>query len=386
MPNIKKFYFQAVDNDNRRISGSIFAESEEIAREKLKKQGLALFGIEEFDEAKSSTKEGLLSFEFEGTNPDKKHVHGKIEAINSYEAYKKLRKEYAFEITSIVDSSLDFEEKSKIIANGISEEFLQLYKEDSFTFKKDENKQKKKVEVVEMSEKDKKELEFYSQEIGIMSREIRALLERSGDYLKREEKRSILKRLGLIERLRQSNAVDHLKNLTNKLIDQISDDKIFMEEKMASEEENQIMDRLRGEFQEYSKSKKKNLASKAMEINLAFNINPRKLALNIYRTRPLVQFGFILYWAVVSIFLLMTVLWVKNGIQLIFFQENITESLYIFKSLLLWLITAISLVNMMVFAPMVFGDKKFSTKIRIIFFGVAFILNIGVALTLPAFL
>lgn len=384
MGRLQKFYFQAVDNDNHRISGSIFAEDESVAKTKLKKQGLALFSIELFDDSKSKTKEGLNLFEFEGTNPDGKHVRGKIEAINAYEAYKKLQKDYEFQVTSIVDAGLDFEEKSRLIEAGISDEFKKLYKEESFTFKKKKSK-KKKIEIVEVSEKDKKELAFYSHEIGVMAKEIRELLEKSEKYLKREEKRKILQRLGLIERLRQSNAVDHLRNLTNKLIQQLSDDKIFIEEHISSYEEQKNLDNTRNEFKNYSNLKKKSLASKALEMNIAFDIDARKIALDIYKIRPITQLGFIAYWSVSSIFCLMTILWIKNGVQIVFNQENVTKSWYVFKSLLLWLITAISLVNMMLFAPMVFSKKTFTLKERLIYFGIGLILNIIVIVLLPSF-
>jgi hypothetical protein len=325
-----------------------------------------------------------MSFEFEGTNPDGKHVRGHIEAINAYEAFKKLKREYAFFLKSVVDTNLNYEEKAKQIAKGIPEDWVRLYEEESFAFKK-KNKKKKKIEIVEISEKDRKELEFYSHEIGIMSKEIHELLDKSEDYLERSERENILKRLGLIERLRQSNAVDHLKNLTNKLIDQIADDKLFMEELLVSEADKAKIEALKGEFRNYSTSKKKSIASKALEINIAFNLDARQLVVGVSKARPLTQAGLIAYWTIVSLFCLMTILWIKNGIQIVFNNGNITESLYIFKSLFLWILTAISLVNMMIFAPMVFSQKYFPTKSRLIFFGVAIIANIAVILFLPSF-
>ncbi len=383
MEQLQKFYFQAVDSDNHPISGSVFAENENKAREKIKKQGLALFNLEKFDESKAKTKEGLMLFEFEGTNKDGKPIRGNIEAINAYEAFKKLKLDYDFFLKSVVDANLNYEEKAKQIAKGIPDEWLRLYEEESFAFKK--KKKKKKIDVIEISEKDKKELELLSHEIGIISQEIRELLEKSKNYLKRSEKEAILKRLGLIERLRQSNAVDHLKNLTNKLIDQIADDKIFMEELVTSKEEEAKIQALRGEFKDYSTKRKKSLNQKIMEINLNIGIDPRKLTVDVIKARPLTQVGMALYWILVSLFCLITIFWIKNGLQIIFQKGNISESLFIFKSLFLWLVTVISLVNMMVFAPMVFSKKYFTLKSRLIYFGVALIANILIILILPGF-
>ena len=166
----------------------------------------------------------------------------------------------------------------------------------------------------------------------------------------------------------------------------MSDDKIFMEDAINIEERNPDIEKLKGEFKSYSVQKQKSLAAKALEINIAFNIDTRQIAANLYKTKPLTQIGFVLYWTVLSIFCLMTILWIRVGAQLIFLEVNITQSLYIFKSLLLWLITAITLVNTMIFAPMVFVDKKFSTKAKIIFFGSAFVLNIIVMIGLPLIL
>lgn len=383
MGKLQKFYFQAVDQDNKRISGSIFSEDEEAAKIKIKNKNLALFSIEKFDENKSQQeKTGLNNFEFEGINPDGKNVRGKIEAIDAYEGYKKLRKDYEFEVTSIVDSKLDFEEKGKIISKGIPDEFKELYQTESFAFKK--KKKKKKIEIVEISEKDKQELAFYSYEISLISKEIHRLLEKSNKYLNKEERQNILNQLGLIERLRQSNAVGHLKKLTNRLIDELADAKLFMEEKLLSAEEKSEINNLKNEFKTYSKSKKESLVSKALEINLSFDLDARKLAVSISKAKLATKIGLILYWMIVSLFFLMAIFWIKNSINIFILEKNIPETLYILKSVLLWLMTAVSLLNMMIFAPMVFSSKTFKFKKIIVFFGIALISNTLIILLLPS--
>jgi hypothetical protein len=379
----QKFYFQAVDNDSKRISGSIFAENEVQAKEKIKKQGLALFSIESFSSEKSKSETGMDTYSFQGTNTEGQHVRGKIEAVSDYEAYKKLRRDYEFEVTSIVSNNLDLEAKNKLIQSGISEDFKLRYKEDSFAFKK--KKRKKRIEVIELSAKDKKELAFYSSQITELAREIRNMLEKSEKYIDRDKKREILKRIGLLERLKRSNAIDHLKTLTNKLIDQIADDKIFMEKTMLSEQEKEERSKLKSNMQNYSKKKKKGIATKALEMSVTMDIDfdAKQLVVDISRVRPLTQIAMIFYWSVVSLSALMIMLWLKNGMQLILNQGNITEAAYIFKSLLLWLITSVSLVNMIVFGPMVFNKRTYTNKERYIYFGVAFILNILIILGLP---
>ncbi len=82
-----KFYFQAVTRDGKTVSGSVIADIETEARTKLAQNGLAILSVSDKTPTKDKNSDITL-FYFKAINQEQKKVHGTIEALDRYDAYK----------------------------------------------------------------------------------------------------------------------------------------------------------------------------------------------------------------------------------------------------------------------------------------------------------
>lgn len=366
-----KYHFVAVNPEGKKFSGTIWAESENEARVKISERGLALFSIEEFTAANAAITDGFQQFEFQGTSKDGKSVRGTIEAIDAYEAYAKLRKDYDFDLTNVISLSATQEEKQLYQQKGIPPEWVEQYKIEHGIKKKVEKKKTKPEDDALLSEQDRAELQFYQEEIGKLTTEVLTLLQENEDFLDASARRAILDRIGLLSRLRRSNAIDHLRELTKKLLKQLSDDKLFIEsEKLTEEQQGDLLAR-KTEFDEFSKHLEKKVASgiAAVSVGIAA-IDTEKVKMQIKESDPLRKIVQLFYIAIVSVLGLMVVFWVINIIRLLsqFSQNSI---LYSFSSPVLWLVTGVSLIFSVLLFPLVYGWEKLSIKQKLFFVGIS---------------
>ncbi len=365
-----RYHFVAVSSDGKKFSGTLWAESEDDAREKIFKRGLALFSIEKFTAKSAAVTEGFMQFEFEGTGADGKPVHGTIEAIDGYEAYQKLRKEYDFELKNVIDISASVEDREQYKKQGIPAEWVEQF---NLTHKaKTENKQgkKKKADGPLLSPQDQAELLFYQEEIGRLTTEVLKLLDENEEFLDAPARRAILDRIGLLSRLRRSNAIDHLRELTKKILAQLNDDKLFIEAETLSEEKQLELAERRELFGTFSKDLNKKIISGIASISIGMaSIDTEKVKAQIIESDPLRKFIQIFYILVVTLLGLMMVFWGVNIVRLLTsFSQNST--LFFFSSPILWLITGVSLIFTFGLFPVVYGWEHLSPKKKIIIIGI----------------
>lgn len=366
-----KYHFVAVNPEGKKFSGTIWSESENEARVKISERGLALFSIELFTAENAAITDGFKQFEFQGTSKDGKSVRGTIESIDAYEAYAKLRKDYDFDLTNVISLSATQEEKQLYQQKGIPPEWIEQYKIEHGSKKKVEKKKVEPEDEALLSEQDRAELLFYQEEIGKLTTEVLTLLQENEDFLDASARRAILDRIGLLSRLRRSNAIDHLRELTRKLLKQLSDDKLFIEsEKLTEEQQGDLLLR-KTEFEEFSKHLEKKVASgiAAVSVGMAA-IDTEKVKMQIKETDPLKKIVQLFYVAIVSLLGLMVVFWVINTIRLLsqFSQNSI---LYSFSSPVLWLVTGVSLILSVLLFPLVYGWQKLSIQQKLFFFGIS---------------
>ena len=370
----KRYHFVAVNSEGKRFSGTVWAKSENEARTKISERGLALFSIEEFTAENAAITEGFKQFEFQGKGKDNKSVRGTIEAVDAYEAYAKLRKDYDFDLTNVVSLSATAEERQFYQQKGIPLEWIEQFNlENGKRKKEDEKKVVVKEDEVLLSDQDKAELQFYQEEIGKLTTEVLTLLQENESFLDASARREILDRIGLLSRLRRSNAIDHLRELTKKLLKQLGDDKLFIEsEKLSEEQQGELIIR-KAQFEEFSKQLEKKVSSgiAAVSVGIA-SIDTEKVKLQIKESEPLKQVFRLFYITVVSVFGLMIVFWVVNITRLLarFSQNSI---LYSFSSPVLWIVTGISFIFTVILFPLIYSWKSFKMRQKMFFLGIAFL-------------
>lgn len=272
---MQKFYFQAVTAEGKQISGYITAESEAGARGKLKASNLSVLTLEK-RAVDVTKKQGVVVFEFEGTNTQKKLVKGTIEAADAYEAFKKLKSGYRFELNYLVMASLAESEKAAKKQEGIDPEWeSKLEVERKVEAKLAQKNNKKRAasdegELESVLKEHEEEIEFMRQRIDEVLSQVIPLLEENTDYIDPLQKREIEERLDLLSRLKHSNSVDHLRNLTKKILDQVSSDAMFLQDANLSPEMKAEIERRRQKFQSVNEKFDRVITKGLVDIQKAF--------------------------------------------------------------------------------------------------------------------
>lgn len=371
--NKNKYHFVAVTPEGKKVSGTLTAQDETKAKEVLSERGLALFSLELYAGQSEDLTVGFKSFEFEGVDADDKTVRGTIEAENGYQAYKKLHLEYEFVVSLIIPAEANEEERAAIHAAGIPEDWGPRFIEDKKKFdrlNKDKKKRKKEEDPL-LSEKDRRELQVYQEEIGEITRQVLEMLQKNEEYLDVSAKREIMDRIGLLSRLRRSNAIDHLRSLTDKLLKQLNDDKLFIEAEKLSVEQQAELETRRQEFGAASESLSKSITSglSAVAEGLAA-INPEDVKQQIIDADPLRKLFQTFYLVIVSLLGLFMIYWVVNSVKLIIDTYD-NATLFSFSSPILWLLTGISLILSFSLAPLFFARGEVKLEKKLLFAGVS---------------
>lgn len=370
---LKRFYFQGINPEGQKISGSLFAENQEEARAKLRKKGLAILSLDEYTaDHEEKTNDRFQKFEFEGTDKNGKPARGKIEAVNDYAAFKKLIREYGFTLTALFPENISENEKQAHRQQGIPPYLKEQYQEEfgmahNEEIKPPKNLSRSKKKSV-LSEKDQLELQFFQTKIGEIIDEVNHLIQENKSILRAEQRREMEDRINLLSRLRRSNAIDHLKTLTKKIFDQLRDDSIFLSEEKLNEDQQLEMAAQKKAFliraNEIGKEFRAGLAGVA--INLT-SLHPEKIKQEFQKADPFGKLGLVLYWMVVSLFGLCTVFWIFSALQL-WNASQVPRVLFSLESTVLWIITGATAFLSVIFFPAVFSPKPLSWRQRSVFF------------------
>lgn len=355
---MQKFYFEAVSSEGKKLTGTISANSQDEAHSKLKNGGMAVLSLKEYDES-SVAAQGLKTFEFQAYNPQKKLVKGNIQAPDDFSAYKRLKDDYGFEVLSLVDATLPEAEKEILRQKGLNPDLDKKY---NLQNKKAAAKEKKKTspeeEIKLAVESHKREIEFMHAQIDEILTEIIPLVQTSMDVLNPVYRRQIEERINLLSRLRHSNSVDHLRNLTRKLIDTLRDDAIFIQEELASPEQKEKIQEHKKQFQMFSSKYEVNIAQGLEQIQLQIaNIDPTALSHDLSKLEITTKIANPIYMMFVTLFGSMTLYWMVLSI-LNFLNINEAKTQFILSSNLLWFTTGVScIVTFVYYYPLVVRRK-----------------------------
>jgi len=256
-----KFQYTALTGDNKKITGVFDVESQEAAQAELHKMGVAIISVNEIsdadyerlkaEQAAIKEKKGILTFTFLAIDPNRKEIEGTIDALDNFSAYKRLRTEYQFKINELYPSEATEEEKAA--AKGMLEGFeAQLEQEQAQIA--EEKGEEKAMEGGEGAVN--KEIVAEVDKVIISTKKV---LEVHQDFYSRELIQEINNILGELERIRTSNNIKHITEVSNDLYTLISNpDKL--EEKEAAEAHQQLMEEIkdsalvRREFELYQKA------------------------------------------------------------------------------------------------------------------------------------
>ena len=232
-----KFQYTALTGDNKKITGVLDVETQEAAQAELHKMGVAIISVNEISEAdyerlkmdQAAVKEekGIKTFTFLAIDPNKKEIEGTIDAVDDFSAYKRLRTEYQFQIKELYPSGATEDQKAAI--KGMLEGFEERLEQEQT----DSGEEKNDEEGLDDGENSvNNEIIAEVDKVVINTKKT---LETHRDIYSNNLVLEIEKTLGVLERIRSSNNIKHITEISNDLYSLISNpDKITEEEESES--------------------------------------------------------------------------------------------------------------------------------------------------------
>jgi len=381
---MQEFYFEAADQEGKKLSGLVTAVSEAEAREKLKQRKLAVFSVVPKENRPlkiNDDGERLHAYEFAGIDIQGKPVEGRINATDQGAAYKSLVVEYEFELEYLVRSDLPDDKKALQKIKGISLELSEWLKKELkysgyYKKKKIERERRRNRETeVSLNPEQQKELVLVRKQILEVTKATATLLKENEEFLNRNKRREIEDRLNLLSRLRQSNALGHLKSLTTKLIKQLADDTIFLEEAdlIEDEEGNIALAEAKSKFKTvatgFDNQLKKELSQISITIDLEA-VDPAVIKAKIVKAHVPTQIANTIYYAFFFLFFIAVCFWLFRFIQYFVIEDEAIREriLFYFYSPRLWQLTLFSGVISVGFVPFFISNRQYKTRERLLYF------------------
>lgn len=225
-----KYKYTTINQNNQQLNGTISTPDEKIAREELRKIGLTIVSLEKISE--ESTMSNINRFEFEAIDKDNKKIIGSIPANDEYEAYKRLKEEYRFNVLSLWKQELPEEEKQMKKIHGI-QELKELYDQE-YQEKLDETES----EQVKIYEKERQQL---LQQVDFTIAKVKNLLGQFENDIPPEQIYSIKKFADKLLRVKNSTDLQYIKANCEELLQIFQDQERFLHQKGAEEKKKMLV-------------------------------------------------------------------------------------------------------------------------------------------------
>ena len=240
-----KFFYTALTTDNKKITGVLDTPDRDSAQADLHKMGVAILSVNEISDAdyekfqteqeEMKTKKGIKTFQFLATDNFGKEVEGTIDAMDDFSAYVRLREEYQFKVDNLFLA--DASEEEKIRAKTLTPGFEDQLKQIQVQSHKGEKKSAAKQERAESEEDVDQEI---IAEIDRVIINTKKTLENHANLFSNDLLIEVQNTLGELERIRTSNNIKHITDLSNDLYSLISNpDKA--DARMAEDENYQAL-------------------------------------------------------------------------------------------------------------------------------------------------
>lgn len=363
---MQKYYFQAVTAEGKEISGYVSATDIESARTHLKDGGLSILTLDERNVKKSGI-EGMVVFDFEAINKEHVAVKGTIEAKEAYEAYKKLRLEYEFNVSYLGMHELSEVEKEVVREEGIDPEWeTRLEIEKKKLAEDNEEKESTDDELKNVVADHELESSFMREKIEAVLAEIIPLLEENADYIDTIKKREIEEQISLLQRLKQSNSVDHLKHLTEKVLNSVQDSELFLKNADMPPEVLAEIQRREQQFTGLGKRFDKAITKGLIDIQVKLaGIDTKKIQAMVKDIHPINKIGYTLYWMFTSLLVFCLGFLGIMGIKFVSGSE-VEKALFYLSSELILFFAGFSLITVLVFGLLFFSKgSKISYKVTV---------------------
>ncbi len=236
-----KFFYTALTTDNKKITGVLDTPDRDTAQGELHKMGVAILVVneisdEEAEKIKSEqeaekAKSGIKTYLFLARNENGKEVEGTIDAADDYSAYKRLRQEYQFKVVDLALENATEEEKNR--AKALLPKFEEQLTQGQ-AFERKDVKKSASQEAGELGEENMDQ--EIIEEVDRVIVNAKRTLESHPTIYSTDLLREIQNTLGELERVRTSNNLKHITEISNDLYSLISTPDMADPETLKSKE------------------------------------------------------------------------------------------------------------------------------------------------------
>ena len=247
-----KYRYSVINPENKQLTGSIEAEDEKSAREELNQLGFSVISIKitEEDATEKTVEKPIPKFEFSALDKNMKKIVGTIQAEDRYSAYKRLIKEYLFEVDYLIDDSLDENHKKTERIKGVYELQNKLDQENIAT-------QQNKEDGLDLKEFTEKQ-EFLQKQVNFVLTKVKEMLDLYEAEIKPETKEKIRRHVDKILRIKNSTNLDYIRKSCEELLSFLQKEELFLHEEKRTREHAKLSLEAKNMISQLHKKKSQN--------------------------------------------------------------------------------------------------------------------------------
>lgn len=224
-----KYSYTVINQEGQKLTGTINAESEKLAQEGLSKLGFPVLDITEIPEEKAQalTSESQ-KFEFQAVDQNGRKVVGSIGAEDKYAAFKRLITEYHFAVEHLYLTTLSPDAKDEEKKRGVVDLYAQL-KTEQQKAEMAKGGESKIINEEEMGI-------FIGKQVDTVLEKMKNMQEEFKDAIKPEEKTIIGKKIDRLARVKTSKNLEYIKHLAEDLLTYAQSQDIFLAKSSDSQD------------------------------------------------------------------------------------------------------------------------------------------------------
>jgi len=213
------YKYTVTNKDGKKLSGTIEASSEMLARKELNDLGFSILDFALTAPEENIQKEGSIKFEFEAIDNHSKIVKGTIPSQSAEIASKRLKNEYDLTLLAIWEKNASEEEIAKAKKNG--QENLKIYLEELA-------KEKEKIDSQKGSSK---EQIYIKDKVDFILKQVLILLKKFDEEFSTETKTEINKKIDKLLRIKNSSNTEYIQITAKDLLTYIEAQAKTLEDK-----------------------------------------------------------------------------------------------------------------------------------------------------------
>jgi hypothetical protein len=234
-----KYKYTVINKENKQLSGTINAPDEVAARKELNGLGFSIVAMATVNEDLEQTAvqpqelEGIKKFEFQAIDKNGKKVMGTIQGEDIYPVFKRLLSEYQFDVKALYDESLMDEDKETAIQKGVDELKDRLTEEQFIQQSSLEKAQQDQVDFENKQRNLKEQVDF-------VLKKVSEFIDTYKDDFRPEMKAKIKYHVDKILRIKNSTNLEYIKQACADLLNFMQQEELFIHTEQKMTEKNQL--------------------------------------------------------------------------------------------------------------------------------------------------